>query len=170
MRLISSIFLLFLLLSGWVEGFHFCCRYSLEVERYYQMNASEKAIEAQLVCELVEGNVVRMVDKSFNGRRGWAYPGDFVYSAEIDGDTAYFILQEAPDGENEYRVVHMPESKRELPSKVSLQDFFSWYLSSWTFNSHGALASGAAPGAWPPCVFHLPPGFENIISPPPEMS
>lgn len=134
------------------------------------MNAAEKALEAKLANEWVEGNVVRIVDKSFNGRRGWAYPGDFVYSAEIECDTAYFILQEAPDEEDGYRVVHMPESKRELPSKVSLQDFFSWYISTKYFNSHGAFASGAAPGAWPAYTFSIPSAFAVIFSPPPEIS
>lgn len=170
MRLTASILLLLLILSGWMEGFHFCCRYSMDLERFYQMNAAEKALEARLESEWIEGNVVRIVDKTFNGRRGWAYPGDFVYSAKIDDDTAFFILQEAPGEEDGYRVVHMPDSKRELPSKVSLQDFFSWYLVASSLNSHGALSPGALPGEWPPYIFSPLSTSTGLLSPPPEIS
>jgi len=170
MRLTASVLLLLLFLSGWMEGFHFCSRYSKDVKHFYQMNAAEKALEAKLESEWVDGNVVRIVDKTFNGRRGWVYPGDFVYSAEVEGDTAYFILQEAPDEEDGYRVVHMPDSKRELPNRVSLQDFFHWYISTATTTSPGVPVSDDASGAWPPYAFFIPSAFVNSFSPPPEMS
>lgn len=168
MRVSFSILFVFLVLSGWVEGFRFCFQQGCGADSSAEINSVEQALTAKLEKEFLHGNVVKMVDKTFNGRRGWAYPGDFVYQAEIEGDTAYFILQESPGEEENYSIVHLPGSQKETPVRTAQQDFSHWYI----FETDRMPASGAMTIAgnagWPPFCLRYNSATEACDVPPPE--
>jgi hypothetical protein len=168
MRLSCSILLIGLVLSGWVEGFRFCFQQGCQADHSYDMSRVEQALTEKLEKEFLEGNVVKMVDKTFNGRRGWAYPGDFVYQAEIEGDTAYFILQQSPEEEESYSIVHLPGSQKEMPVRTASQDVSHWYIFELDRVPASAVSMNNGTAAWPPLCLRYNSATEACDAPPPE--
>lgn len=168
MRLTFSISLVVLILFGWVEGFRFCFQPGASTDGAYEMSSQEQALTEKLEKEFIEGNVVKMVDKNFNGRRGWAYPGDFVYQAEIEGDTAYFILQESSGEEETYSIVHLPGSHKETPVRTASQDFSHWYIFETDRAPASIVSLNDNNAGWPPFCLQYNSATEECDAPPPE--
>lgn len=129
MRILFSISLAILTLLSWMEGLHHCHRHIQMVEN--QMEAQsyvEQMLADRYSSVLQQGSTVKVVDSTYTGRQGYIYPGDFVYHAEIEGDTAHFIIESSEESTTTYTVAHLPASHKEYPPHTALEDFFSWYM------------------------------------------
>jgi hypothetical protein len=117
-----------LVAANWLQGFNLCRTLAGQCDT--QVLAKKSEVESTLEFALHEDQAVKIVDRTFNGRRGWAYPGDFVYFAQINGDTARFILKnDADDLTEKWKVVHLPESSDENPIRpVSTLEIFHPYI------------------------------------------
>ena len=128
MRPIIAFALFVLVTANWLQGFNFCRH--LARARDLQELLSESLLTKALEYALHEDQTIKIVDPAFNGRRGWAYPGDFVYYAEIQGDTTRFIVKNnADDPTEKWQVVQLPESSDKTPIRpVSVLEIFHPYI------------------------------------------
>ncbi len=155
-----------LILVCWMRGFHM--QY---LDGHGDDPEDPTAIELtrQLENALLEGQALRVVDRAFNGRRGWAYPSDFVYSAAIEGDTAYFILHEKASEEGTFVVVNLPDSEREMPVRPQNEaDHPIWYLATIYHPAFTAAPANAFLSLWPTSRSLYAVQATDLLSPPPE--
>jgi len=128
MRPLIAFALFGLVAANWLHDFTFCRQ--LAIERDLQELLSESLLTRSLEYALHKDQTIKIVEPAFNGRRGWVYPGDFVYYAEIQGNTTRFIVKnDADDPTEKWHVVHLPESSDQTPIRpVPVLDIFQPYI------------------------------------------
>lgn len=169
MRHLVAFALLGLVVANWMQGFGLCRQLAKTGDANNLVR--EVLLVRQLEHALHHDQTVKIVDHVFNGRRGWAYPGDFVYFAEVDGDTTRFILHKDTDEkETGWSVVHLPDASNEMPLRlVSVQEIFHNYIIDESLIIHFNASDGAVLTGWHPFNLDYSDPHGTALTHPPEL-
>ncbi len=169
MRYLVTYVLLGLIAAAWIQGFSLCRQ--LAKARDAQAVVLESLLLHKLELALHHDQTVKIVDHAFNGRRGWAYPGDFVYLAEVDGDTTRFILHKDTDEkEADWSVVHLPDPSNEMPVRlVSVQEIFHNYIIDESLIISFNAPDDAVLTGWYPFTMDYSDPYGIALTHPPEV-
>lgn len=168
MRCILATLLLLLLLSNCVQGVGVRCA-GAQSRCAAAPSPSEQALLSQLQYALEQDQALKTVDRAFNGRRGWAYPADFVYAATVECDTVYFIVTQEPQEGMPYAIVYTRDVERPAPAEAPTPaGFQNWYLPqalSWPALAQPGIKQRSV---WPRFIFGYSSPRLWLLAPPPE--
>ncbi len=168
MRCVLAICLLLLVLSNCLEGLGLRCA-SVRVHKSAAPSAVEQGLLRQLQYALEQDQVLKTVGRTFNGRRGWAYPADFVYAAVVECDTTYFIVHNKPQEDAPYTIIYTGDGEQPVPAEAPAPGGFqNWYLAQGLPWPVLVQLETTLRGIWPAVMYHYASPCLLLLAPPPE--
>lgn len=169
MRHFIAFLLLGLVTANFLQGFGHCRQLAKAGDVHLLVR--EALLVQQLELALHHDQTIKIVDHAFNGRRGWAYPGDFVYFAALDGDTTRFIVHADPnEKEAVWSVVHLPDASDDNPVRpVSVQEIFHNYIIDESLIISFKATGKALQMGWPPFNLDYANPHRHALAHPPEL-